>query len=600
MAFLTLPLILAGALAASGVANRTLHEWVPLLVSADEQEADEAWERLYSDEAVPELIGMLRTTRDRKLFRKVCERLSGHRKQVASQIEALLPGRPEQRTYLAAALAALAPERARGYVAQLAQCTKSADVADRSLCVRGLAELGGPEAATALLALLDDPDFSVRKSAVRGLRHGPAEQVRAALEARLEDPAHPIRYEAASSLVPLVADPPAAAVRLLVDALCLPGAFPGDFYANMSADVLESAKSAAAKLAAEELLVARLGRGDPACRMRSALVLGRLQPSRAVPALDLVRQALRSEVSYLRFAAVQALYGMSCQARAALPELEQAARAGDQLAAAAQRRVEHHEPWQACPFDHSRLVAIAARNKGALAYVVSGDGKLRELAAGAPFLDGVIERVDALGLTFKGRQVRDDFTYAPWSKSLRLFEGKPPDAQPFDLKTYTGERLSVDLDGDVSTLASLAGHVGGLDLIVEGGASGPVRVSARDAPWDGVLARGLEAGGFGYRIDHNVVRIARAERLASVRLLSERSSVGEPVSFSVHRAELADLERLFEDIAQREFELPPPPYETVTLFVKDMPWDRVTELIAASRGWKQRLTDKRVFLEPAP
>jgi hypothetical protein len=41
MAFFTLPLVLAGTLAASDVANRTLRDWVPLLVSADEKQAEE-------------------------------------------------------------------------------------------------------------------------------------------------------------------------------------------------------------------------------------------------------------------------------------------------------------------------------------------------------------------------------------------------------------------------------------------------------------------------------------------------------------------------------------------------------------------------------
>lgn len=127
-----------------------------------------------------------------------------------------------------------------------------------------------------------------------------------------------------------------------------------------------------------------------------------------------------------------------------------------------------------------------------------------------------------------------------------------------------------------------------------------MRIAAKDAPWDGILARAFESGGFAYRPDHHhIVRIARSDRLASVRPLSGRESAEAPVSLTVHRAELADLERLFEELSGLGIDFPPGPHEPVTMAVGDVPWDRVIELIAASRGWKHRIEGKRLRVVPA-
>jgi hypothetical protein len=133
---------------------------------------------------------------------------------------------------------------------------------------------------------------------------------------------------------------------------------------------------------------------------------------------------------------------------------------------------------------------------------------------------------------------------------------------------------------------------------VEAGTRGPVRIAARDAPWDGVLERALSGGGFGARIDRTYVRIGRGDRLGALRPLSSRKWSGQPITLSVRNADMRDLARLFADISGLSVDLSPPePYEPVTILVKDVPWDEAFELIVASHGWTYRVDGDRLRVE---
>ncbi len=119
---------------------------------------------------------------------------------------------------------------------------QSAERDRRWWAARALAAIGTPEAITALIAALDDPDPDVRACAVVGL-------------AGLRAP------EAVDALVARLSDPSAYVARLAADALARIGT------------------------PAVPALIAALEKGDVAARAGAARALWAIRPEEAIPAL---------------------------------------------------------------------------------------------------------------------------------------------------------------------------------------------------------------------------------------------------------------------------------------------------------------------------
>jgi type II secretory pathway component HofQ len=233
-----------------------------------------------------------------------------------------------------------------------------------------------------------------------------------------------------------------------------------------------------------------------------------------------------------------------------------------------------------------------------VAYLLHDSGGLWEVKAGQRLFDGVVERVDGDALEFRGEGSSGDSQAKPVRTRVKLFEKGEPAPQAFDPKQNNGEPLSIDLDADVASFAGLMAQFSGLNVALEAGTSGRVRIVARNAPWDALIERGLKSGGFGMRLDRGYLRIGRLDQMKKMRPLSSREWSGQPVSLSFTNADLRDVLRLFADISGRAVDvLPPEPYEPLTIFVQDEPWDELFELIVASHGWTYRIDGKHLRVE---
>jgi hypothetical protein len=181
---------------------------------------------------------------------------------------------------------------------------------------------------------------------------------------------------------------------------------------------------------------------------------------------------------------------------------------------------------------------------------------------------------------------------------LVIFAGGPPRPVPKGAD-HTGEAVSIDFDGDLASFAILVAQLSGLNVVVEAGSAGRVRIAGRDVPWDAMLKHALRTNGLGYKLEKTFLRIARQDRVAAIRTLSGRAASGPPVNLSLRHGDLRGVERLFEELLEAPIDLPPGPYDPLTIVVQWIPADEALDLIFASRGWGLKAEGKTLRAEPA-
>jgi len=588
-------------------AERGLEEWVFLLGSPDPDDSEEAQKQVRDagPAAVPLLTSALRTAGHGPHMMALSEavrEIGPPAREAAPALEALLVSRPADdryRPFVVSALARIDPARGKAHVPELERCSRGSQVWRawvRLGCLFALDDVESPSVSTRVALLLDE-DADVRGMAARGLRKAPAAEVRAPLEKAVHDPVLSVRVRAASSLVLAAPDAATAAVPALLEGLCKGTAREADLVADTFGDAPHEVGQKAVDAIAGFL-------ADPKCQTWAAVALGRIDGSRAVPVLGLLRKALASDDEWLRRAAAWTLGGMGPLAREALADLEEAARKDPDLAFARDRvKAPARVPGlEGLRLKEVRLVALGKRDGTNVAYLMHETGSVWEARAGQRLFDGAVERVDGLGLDFAGEGAASGAPAPGGRERVTLFAAGGPAPHGFDPRKYNGDPLSIDFDGDVTTFAMMIGQVSGLNIVVEAGTRGPVRIAARDAPWDGVLEKALSGGGFGARIDRTYVRVGRADHLGAMRPLSSRKWSGRPITLAFRNADMRDLSRLFADISGLTLDpLPPEPYAPVTAFVQDVPWDEAFELIVASLGWSYRIDGDHLRVEaPKP
>jgi HEAT repeat protein len=577
--------------------DRTLEDWVSLLGAPYSGDSDEAQKRVRDAgaEAVPALAAALRTAGHGPHLMELCEevrRIGPAAREAAPALEALLASRPAEdayRPFAASALARIDPARGKAHVAELERCSlgsKRWRPWVRLGCLFALDDVESPSVPVRI-ALLADEDADLRAMAARGLGKAPAAQVRVPLEKAVHDPVLDVRVRAASSLITAAPDASAAARPPLLEGLCTGTGLDASLVADTLAEVPPEVGQKAAGTLAGYL-------SDPKCQTWAAVALGRLDAPRTVPVLGLLRKALASDDEWLRRSAGWTLGSMGPLAREALADLEEAARKDPDLAFSRDRLKAPPPGLEGLRLQEVRLVALGKREGASVAYLMHDTGSVWEVRAGQRLFDGAVERVDALGLDF----VAGEASARPGRTRLTLFAGAAPAPHGLDPKQYNGTPLSIDLEADVTTFAMMIGPFSGLNLALEAGTRGPVRIAARDAPWDGVLERALHGGGFRARIDRSIVRIGREDRMGAMRPLSSGPWSGQPISISVRNADMRDIARLFAHISGLTVDLSPPePYEPVTIVVQDVPWDEAFDLIMASHGWSYRKDGDRLRVE---
>ena len=242
---------------------------------------------------------------------------------------------------------------------------------------------------------------------------------------------------------------------------------------------------------------------------------------------------------------------------------------------------------EACRVADLRLVALADTR----AFVTCGEGPAFEAPDGAALADGLVKGVTA-GTLHLEKPVRE----------LRLFGKSEATPLPDDPK-FSGERIDVDFDGGVPAFAWLVGQLTGLNVIVEGDLTAPVRIAARDVPWDAAVAHALKSAGLGYEIERGgLLRIGRSgERMLGLPDPSEPAIEPHPISFRLYRADPVDVLRVYEKFTGIKMEPPPPPHEAVTMYLQDVPANDAFLVLLASRRWRYRFVgDKAIEIGAIP
>jgi hypothetical protein len=254
------------------------------------------------------------------------------------------------------------------------------------------------------------------------------------------------------------------------------------------------------------------------------------------------------------------------------------------LAAAApapSTRLEDH------PVAAVRLVALGQKDGTRTAYLAHPEGTVWEVRPGQRLKDGAVKSLEADQVAFTNGTVQ------------RLFASGEPASVTWGAD-YQGGPLSIEFDGDVSTLAVLISDYTSLPVVLEDATAGPARVSARDAPWDGAFVRALESGGFGYKVEGNTARIGRKERMASLQPVRAGPWTGDLVTLVLRRALFEDLGLVFRQMSGMAVEFPKGPFERITIVSYDRPWDETLEVVAASRKMTWRIDGGRIVLTRVP
>ena len=90
----------------------------------------------------------------------------------------------------------------------------------------------------------------------------------------------------------------------------------------------------------------------------------------------------------------------------------------------------------------------------------------------------------------------------------------PTPAPPDQPKQYTGDPLSLDLDGvDLRAVLRTFADVSGLNMVIDPDVQGTVDIKLTDVPWDQALDVILRGNQLDYSVDGTIVRISRIETL---------------------------------------------------------------------------------------
>ena len=235
---------------------------------------------------------------------------------------------------------------------------------------------------------------------------------------------------------------------------------------------------------------------------------------------------------------------------------------------------------EACRAADVRLVALA----GTRAFVTCGDGPALEAAQGSELADGRVERVEGGALHLTPARV------------LRLFENTVATPLSPDPR-FTGEPIDVDFDGSAPAFAWLVGQMTGLNVIVEGDLTTPVRITARATPWDAAFAHALSNAGLGYELERGgLMRIGRkGESILGLPDQSEAAIDSRPISFRLYRTDPVDLLRVYEKYLGLKIQPPPPPHPALTMYLHDVPANDAFLVVLASRRWRYRFVDDKTI-----
>jgi TPR repeat protein len=242
------------------------------------------------------------------------------------------------------------------------------------------------------------------------------------------------------------------------------------------------------------------------------------------------------------------------------------------------------ETWR---FRELDLVAIMPQEGGRRAYLAGAGGGLWPVETAQRLLDGEIEEIGTETVTFQADQGAQEVRH--------LFQNDPPAPWIADAE-HTGALVSVNLNGDIRTLVQLTADMSGLNLILQAGSTGRIRMVGRDTPWDALFDRALTEGGFGHRVVDLVVLVGPKDRLEGLSIPSFPRSSQPLIDVTVRDADVRDLARVFASISGRRVTLPDRPC-SVTLSFNEVPWDTAFGWIATACGFSFQIDEDALKAE---
>ena len=195
-----------------------------------------------------------------------------------------------------------------------------------------------------------------------------------------------------------------------------------------------------------------------------------------------------------------------------------------------------------------------------------------------------------------GGVVPDDQRWAGIWKDVALVvdeldPGRPvpriawPDAETHTPpRPYAGQPVNLDFkDGNLQDIFRLIADVSGLNVVVYPGIRGEVTFKVDDVSWDETLDRILAVHGFGYRLEGNVLRIAKTPELGE-----SRTYTGEIVDIEFQNQTLATVFDHIAEIGGVDFVVDLGIEGKVTLLLVQVPWDQGLDIIVRTHGLRWR------------
>ncbi len=145
-------------------------------------------------------------------------------------------------------------------------------------------------------------------------------------------------------------------------------------------------------------------------------------------------------------------------------------------------------------------------------------------------------------------------------------------------RTYTGSPVDLDVQGaDIRAVLRALAEIGGLNIVIDPGVSGPVDLKLTRVPWDHALEILLKTGRLGYVLDDGVVRVApmtvlAAEEEGRQKLLEARAPATVTLrTFPLSHARAVEMEPLIKTTVLSKHGDSRVDARTNTLIVRDIP-----------------------------
>lgn len=152
---------------------------------------------------------------------------------------------------------------------------------------------------------------------------------------------------------------------------------------------------------------------------------------------------------------------------------------------------------------------------------------------------------------------------------------------------YTGEPISLELaDADLEEFLVLVSQVTGKVIVVEpqavadGGLDRQITAQYESTPWDRVIDEILATADLSWTLEDQVLWVHEQ----GYALDGDRAFKGGPISLRLRDADIHLVMKKFSKISGFDIEVDPSVEATVTVSLKNMPWDQVFDLILRVNG----------------